>query len=114
MEEQFREILLSGAFLYLKSVISEAVSEFVHMFIPSHVSRPHQAVKEVCKEARVTFRERKGHRLLKGGKRLPWFMQAYRMRRLRENKQEILTEDEASSDEDPSDSESDVASPEGG
>jgi hypothetical protein len=36
------------------------------------------------------------------------------MRRLRENKQEILTEDEASSDKDPSDSKSDIASPEGG
>ena len=109
LEEQFREILLGDDFPHLKSVIFENVSEFVHMFIPSYVSRPHQAVKEVCKEARVTFRVRKGHRLLKGGKRLPWLMQACRMRRLRENKQEILTEDEASSDEDPSDSESDVA-----
>jgi len=36
------------------------------------------------------------------------------MRRLRENKQEILTEDEASLDEDLSDPESDVASPDGG
>jgi hypothetical protein len=41
-------------------------------------------------------------------------MQTYRMRRLRENKQEVLTEDEASSDEDPSDSDIGVASLDGG
>jgi hypothetical protein len=50
----------------------------------------------------------KDHDFLKGGKRLPWFMQACRMRRLREKKQEILTESETS-EEDLS--ESDMASP---
>jgi hypothetical protein len=105
--EQFREVLLSNNFPYLKSVIFDDVEEFVRYFIPSYVLRPNQAVKEVCKEARVTSFEWKGHRLLKCGRQLPWVMRACRMRRLRERK-EVLIKDEASSDEDPSDSESTI------
>jgi hypothetical protein len=114
LAEQFREILLSGDFTHLKSIVFEDVSEFVSCFIPSYVSRPNQVVKEICKEARVTFRERKGHHFLKGGKRLPWFMQACRMRTLREHKREILTDDEDLSEEIPSDSEYDVPRPNSG
>jgi hypothetical protein len=105
LAEQFREILLSGDFTHLKSIVFEDVSEFVSCFIPSYVSRPSQAVKEICKEARVTFRERKGYHFLKGGKRLPWFMQACRMRTSREHKREILTDDEDLSEENLSESE---------
>jgi hypothetical protein len=114
LAEQFREVLHSGDFPHLQSIVFEDVSEFVRYFTPSYVSRPNQAVKEACKEARVTFRERRGHRFLKGGKRQPWFMRACRMRTLREHKQEMLTDDEDLSEENTSDSENEMPRPNNG
>ena len=100
LEEQFREIFLSGDFPHLKSVIFEDVSRFHHLMIQPFVTKPHEAVKELCKEARVTFQVQNGRHLLKGGKQSPWFKQACRMRRSWENKQEILTEYEDSEEDD--------------
>jgi hypothetical protein len=114
LAEQFCKILLSGDFTHLKSIVFKDVLEFVSCYILLYVSRPNQAVKEICKEARVTFQERKGHHFLKGGKRLPWFMQACCMRTSREHKREILTDDEDLSEENPSDSEYDVPRPNSG
>jgi hypothetical protein len=104
LEEQFRETLLSGDFPHLKLVIFEDVSRFHHPMIQSFVTKPHEAVRELCKEARVTFQVQNGRHLLKGGKQSPWFKQACRMRRSWENKQEILTEYEDSEEDDSSDS----------
>jgi len=103
LESQFREVLQGGSFPNLKCVTFEDVSEFVHYYIPSYVKRPNQAVKALCYEARVNFRERKIRHFPKGGKQQPWFMNAMRIRRLRERKVEITTEDEYNPKDDVSD-----------
>lgn len=114
LESQFREVLQGGSFPNLKCVTYEDLSEFVHFYIPSYVKRPNQAVKALCYEARVNFRERKIRHFPKGGKQQPWFMNAMRIRRLRERKVEITTEDEYNPTNDVSDTETDVAGQDGG
>ncbi|OBT50678.1 hypothetical protein VE04_08703 [Pseudogymnoascus sp. 24MN13] len=108
------EILQGGSFPNLKCVTFEDVSEFVHYYIQSYVKRPNQAVKALCYEARVNFRERKICHFPKDGKQQPWFMNAMRIRRLRERKVEITTEDEYNPKDDVSDTETDVAGQDGG
>ena len=114
LESQFREVLQGGSFPNLKCVTFEDVSEFVHYYIPSYVKRPNQAVKALCYEARVNFLERKIRHFPKGGKQQPWFMNAMRMRRLRERKVDIMTDDEYSPKDNVSDTETDAAGQECG
>lgn len=82
--EQLCEILFSGDFPHLKSVVLENISKIVPMYIPSYVSLPHQVVKEACRKIGVSFQELKGRRFLKGDKQLPYFVQARRRRLRRE------------------------------
>jgi hypothetical protein len=76
--------------------------------------RPQGSVKALCYEARVNFRERKIRHFPQGGKQQSWFMNAMRIRRLRERKVEITTEDEYNPKDDVSDTETDVAGQDGG
>lgn len=108
LESQFREVLQGGNFPNLKCVTFEDVSEFVHYYIPSYVKRPNQAVKALCYEARVNFFERKFRHFPKGGKQQPWYMNAMRMRRFRERKVDIMTDDGYSPKDNVSDTETDV------
>ncbi|CZR66481.1 uncharacterized protein PAC_16382 [Phialocephala subalpina] len=101
LEDQFREILRGGGFPNLECVIFEDVSEFVHCYTPPYVKRPNQAVKALCYEARVNFRERKIRNFPQGGKQQPWRV-------------EITTEDEYDPKEDVSDTKTDVTSQDGG
>jgi hypothetical protein len=55
-----------GDFTHLKSIVFEDVSELVSCFIPSYGSRPSQAVKEICKEAKVISEGGKTTTSLKG------------------------------------------------
>lgn len=57
LAEQSREVLHSGDFPHLQSIDFEDVLEFVRYFTTSYVSRPNQAIKEACEEARLSESE---------------------------------------------------------
>jgi hypothetical protein len=96
--EQFQEVLGSGAFPNLKSIVFEDAEEIVPLFDPKCVARPNEAVRDACKQAGVTFLEQEGCRLSKGGMQSPW---ACRMRRQRGKwRKRNLAKDETFSEED--------------
>jgi hypothetical protein len=83
--EQLKEVLDGEGFTCLKSVLLEEVSRLIPYFDPP-VHLPHEQIEQACKERQVDFEVQRRHMLPKGGSGLPYFREAYRMRRHRERR----------------------------